>query len=36
VRAFERAADRTTKAGFWLRPEADNFKAAAAQLPVGR
>ncbi len=35
VQAFDRAADRTTKAGFWLRPEADNFKAAAARLRVG-
>ncbi len=36
VQAFDASADRTTKAGFWLRREAENFKAAAAQLPVGR
>ncbi len=35
VREFDASADATTKAGFWLQPEADNFKAAAQQLRVG-
>jgi hypothetical protein len=35
VRKFDASADKATKAGFWLQPEAENFKAAAQQLAVG-
>jgi len=35
VAAFERAADETVEAGFWLAPEAENFKAAARQITFG-
>ena len=34
MKAFNRATDRAVKAGFLLAPEAKNFKAAAAQLPI--
>jgi len=32
--AFDRSADAAVKAGFWLEPESDNFKAAAKQLNI--
>jgi hypothetical protein len=32
VEAFERAADETVEAGYWLEPEAENFKAAARKI----
>ena len=32
---FDHAADATVKAGFWLRPESDNFKAAASKVSIG-
>jgi hypothetical protein len=35
VRDFSRSADRTVKAGFWLAPNAKNFKAAARQITFG-
>jgi hypothetical protein len=35
VKAFDKAADKTVKAGFWLEPEADRFKAAARQITFG-
>jgi hypothetical protein len=35
VRKFDASADATLKAGFWLKPESENFKAAAKQLNVG-
>ena len=30
VERFDKAADRTVKAGYWLKPESERFKAAAA------
>jgi hypothetical protein len=35
VGQFDASADAGVKAGFWLEPESDNFKAAAKQLSVG-
>ena len=35
VRRFDASADAAVKAGFWLEPEADNFKTAAKQLNIG-
>ena len=35
VREFERSADAAVKAGFWLKPNAENFKKAAAQITFG-
>jgi hypothetical protein len=35
VRQFDASADGAVEAGFWLKPESENFKAAAAQLNVG-
>lgn len=32
VTAFDSAADEAVEAGFWLEPEAENFKAAARQI----
>jgi hypothetical protein len=32
---FAKAADKTVKDGFWLEPEADNFKAASEQIDFG-
>jgi len=32
VKAFDKAADKVVKAGFWLKPEADHYKAAARQI----
>jgi Alpha/beta hydrolase domain len=34
VKKFDASADKTVKAGFWLKPESENFKRAAAQLSV--
>lgn len=34
VRRFDASADATVKAGFWLTPEADNFRAAARQMNI--
>jgi hypothetical protein len=34
VKKFDASADRAVKAGYWLKPNADNFKRAAAQLSV--
>lgn len=33
--AFDQAADAALDAGFWLAPEAENYKAAARQIPFG-
>lgn len=35
VRQFDRAADRIVRQGFWLEPDAENFKAAARQITFG-
>jgi len=35
VAKFERAADRIVRQGFWLEPDAENFKAAARQITFG-
>ena len=35
VRQFDASADAAVKAGFWLKPESDGFKAAAKQLHIG-
>ncbi len=35
VAAFDKAADKTVKAGFWLEPEAEHYKAAAAKITFG-
>ena len=34
VKRFDASADKAVKAGFWLKPESENFKRAAAQLSV--
>jgi hypothetical protein len=34
VKKFDASADKTVKAGFWLTPEAENFKAAAQKIAV--
>jgi len=34
VREFDASADAAVKRGFWLKPESDNFKAAARQLNI--
>jgi hypothetical protein len=35
VRKFGASADAAVKAGFWLKPESENFKAAAKRLSIG-
>lgn len=35
VRKFGASADAAVKAGFWLKPESENFKAAAKRLNIG-
>jgi hypothetical protein len=34
AKRFAKSADATVKAGFWLEPNAESFKAAAEQLAV--
>jgi hypothetical protein len=34
VEAFAKSADKAVKAGFWLETDAEQFKAAAAALPI--
>ncbi|MEX2256391.1 MAG: alpha/beta hydrolase domain-containing protein [Acidimicrobiia bacterium] len=35
VRQFDKSADATVDAGFWLEPNAENFKTAARQISLG-
>ncbi|MCJ7437122.1 MAG: hypothetical protein MUP97_05095 [Acidimicrobiia bacterium] len=35
VRKFDASAGAAVKAGFWLKPESESFKAAAKQLSIG-
>jgi hypothetical protein len=35
VKAFDEAADETVKAGFWLEPDAEKYKAAAREITFG-
>jgi hypothetical protein len=35
VKAFDEAADQTVKAGFWLEPDAEHYKAAAREITFG-
>lgn len=36
VRKFNTATDAAVRAGYWLKPEADQARAAAAQSPIGK
>jgi Alpha/beta hydrolase domain len=35
VKAFDKAVNQAVKAGVWLKPEAENFRAAAEQISFG-
>jgi Alpha/beta hydrolase domain len=35
VKAFDKAVDQAVKAGVWLKPEAENFRAAAGRISFG-
>jgi hypothetical protein len=35
VEKFDRSADRAVRAGVWLKPESENFKAAASVVALG-